>query len=114
MHLWADRIHRQRSLAQKGLKYPEVGIVDSRLLKSGIEILRGGLEGLPQYQPTVHRVSRVLIHDETILPFCVTHVQHNVSISIESASIDTAGKAMRAMSAEKFSGYEELRRVPAA
>src|ERR1700694_4035927 len=121
VHLWPDRIHRQRSFVQKGLKYPEVGIVDSRLLKSRIEIFRGGLEGLPQYQPTVNRVSRVLIHDKTILPFCVTHVQDNVSISIDVASIDTGRQAlqnggtdMRAMSAEQFSGYKESRRVPAA
>src|SRR6266850_1933611 len=90
VHLWADRIHRQRSFVQEGLEYPEVGIVDSRLLKSRIEIFRGRLEGLPQYQPAVNRVSRVLVHDQTILNSCVTNVHQNVSISIDLASIDTA------------------------
>jgi hypothetical protein len=33
VHLWADRIHRQRPFVQKGLKDSEIGIVDSRLLK---------------------------------------------------------------------------------
>src|SRR5260370_37793461 len=27
------------------------------------------MKGLPQHQPTVNRVSRVLVHDETIVPF---------------------------------------------
>src|SRR5882762_7078740 len=89
VHLWADRIHRQRSFVQEGLKYAEVGIIDSRLLESGIEIFRGRLEVLPQYQPTVNRVSRVLVHDETILTLCVTNVHKNASISIDFASIDT-------------------------
>jgi hypothetical protein len=51
------------------------------------------LEGLPQYQPTVNRVSRVLVHDETILTLCVTNVHKNVSISIDFASIDTEREA---------------------
>jgi hypothetical protein len=33
VHLWADRIHRQRPFFEERFKYPEVGIVDSRLLK---------------------------------------------------------------------------------
>src|SRR6266851_6618965 len=69
VYLWADRIHRQRSFVQEGLQYAEVGIVDSRLLKSRIKIFRGRPKGLPQHQPTVNRVSRVLVHDETIVPF---------------------------------------------
>src|SRR5229473_8420280 len=80
VHLWADGIHRQRPFVEECFKYPEVGIVDSRLLKSRIKIFRGRLKGLPQYQPTVNRGSRVLVHDETILPFCITDVQNNVSI----------------------------------
>src|SRR6266852_1868305 len=88
VHLWADGIHRQRPFVEECFKYPEVGIVDSRLLKSRIKIFRGRLKGLPQYQPTVNRVSRVLVHDETIVPFCLTDVQKNVSISIGLASID--------------------------
>src|SRR4029077_6895144 len=91
VHLWADRIHRQRPLVEECFQYPEVGIVDSRLLKSRIKIFRGRPKGLPQYQPTVDRVSRVLVHDKTILTLCVTNVQNNVSISIELASIDTKG-----------------------
>src|SRR6266853_3590555 len=87
VYRWADRIHRQRSFVQEGLQYAEVGIVDSRLLKSCIEIFRRRLEGLPQYQPTVTRVPRVLAHDETILTLCVTNVQKNVSISIDFSSI---------------------------
>ena len=81
--LWPDRIHRQRPFVEEHFKYPEVGIVDSRLLKSRIKIFRGSVKGLPPYQPTVDRVSRVLAHDQTIVPFCVTDVQKNVSISIE-------------------------------
>src|SRR5580704_7173820 len=88
VHLWADRIHRQRPFVEECFKYPEVGIVDSRLLKSRIKIFRGRSKGLPQYQPTVNRVSRVLVHDGTILHFCITDVQHNVSISIDLASIE--------------------------
>src|SRR5260370_24249663 len=30
-HFWADRIHRQRPFVQKGLKDPEIGVVDSSL-----------------------------------------------------------------------------------
>src|ERR1700730_1920549 len=75
VHLWADRIYRQRSFVQEGLQYPEVGIVDFRLLKSRIKIFRGCPKGLPQYQPTVDRVSRVLVHDETILLLYITDVQ---------------------------------------
>jgi len=82
VHLWPDRIHRQRPFAQQDLKDPEIGIVDSRLVKSRIEIFRSRPKGLQQYQPTVNRVSRLLVHNETILPFCITDVQHNVSISI--------------------------------
>src|ERR1700688_4632513 len=67
--LWADRIHRQRPFVEEGFKYPEVGIVDSRLLKPRVKIFRGRVKGLPQYHPTVNRVSRVLVHDETIVPF---------------------------------------------
>src|SRR6266852_2940230 len=88
VHLWADRIHRQRPFVEEGFKYPHVGIVDSRLLKSRIKIFRGRLKGLSQYQPTVNRVSRVLVHDETIVPLCITDVHKNVSISIDLASID--------------------------
>jgi hypothetical protein len=77
------------TFVEERFKYPEVGIVDSRLLKSRIKIFRGRPKGLPQYQPTVNRVSRVLAHDQTIVPFCVTDVQQYVSISIEFASIDT-------------------------
>src|SRR5713226_1300564 len=88
VHLWADRIHRQRPLVEECFKYPEVRIVDSRLFKSRIKIFRGRLKGLPQYQPTVHRVSRVLVHVEPIVLFCITDVHKNVSISIESTSID--------------------------
>src|SRR6267154_3988808 len=47
------------------------------------------MKGLAQHQPTVNRVPRVLVHDETILPLCITDVQKNVSISIDLASIDT-------------------------
>src|SRR5260370_6513240 len=94
VHLWADRIHRQRPFVEECFKYPEVGIVDSRLLKSRIKIFRGRLKGLPQHQPTVHRVSRVLVHNKNSLPFCVTDVQNNVSISIDLASIET-GKRQR-------------------
>jgi hypothetical protein len=32
------------------------------------------VEHLPPYQPTVDRVSRVLVHDETILLFYITDV----------------------------------------
>src|SRR5258708_4476278 len=95
VHLRPNRIHGQRSFVQKGLQYPEVGIVDSRLFQSRIKIFRGRPKGLPQYQPTVNRVSRVLIHDETIFTFRVTDVQKNVSISIELASIDTGERAAR-------------------
>jgi hypothetical protein len=66
VHLWADRIHRQRSFVQEGLQYAEVGIVDSRLLKSGKEIFRSRLEGLTPYQPTMHRVCGALCHDQAI------------------------------------------------
>src|SRR5216684_9017020 len=69
VHLWADRIHRQRPFVEECFKYPEVSTVDSRLLKSRIKIFRGRPKGLPQHQPTVNRVSRVLVHDETIVPF---------------------------------------------
>src|SRR5580693_4469482 len=88
VHFWADRIHRQRPFVEECFKYPEVGIVDSRLLKSRIKIFRGRSKGLPQYQPTVNRVSRVLVHDETIFTFRITDVQNNVSISIDLASIE--------------------------
>jgi hypothetical protein len=40
----------------------------------------------------VNRVSRALVHDETIVPLCITDVQKNVSISIDLASIDTEGE----------------------
>src|SRR6266852_45306 len=89
VHLWADRIHWQRPFVEEGFKYPEVGIVDSRLLQSRIKIFRRLPKGLPQNEPTVNRVSRLLVHDETILPFYITDVQQNVSISIDLASIDT-------------------------
>jgi len=72
--LWSDRIHRQRPFVEEHFQYPEVGIVDSRLLKSRIKIFRGRMKGLPPYQPTVDRVSRVLVHDETILLFYITGV----------------------------------------
>jgi hypothetical protein len=87
VHLGPDGIHRQGSFVQEGLQYPEVGIVDSRLLKTCIKIFRSRLKGLPPYQPTVNRVSRVLVHDETIVPFCITDVQANVSVSIGFTSI---------------------------
>src|SRR6266478_122897 len=93
VHLWPDRIHRQGSFVEECFQYPEVGIVDSRLLKSRIKIFRGRPKGLPQYQPTVNRVSRVLVHVETIVPLCITDVQHNVSISIDLASIDSGREA---------------------
>jgi hypothetical protein len=88
--LWPDRIHRQRPFVEEHFKYPEVGIVDSRLLKSCVEVLRGRVEHLPPYQPTVDRVSRVLVHDETILLFYITDVQNNISMSIYLASINSA------------------------
>jgi uncharacterized protein YbjT (DUF2867 family) len=87
--LWPDRIHRQRPFVEKHFQYAEVGIVDSRLLKSRIKIFRGSVKGLPPYQPTVDRVSRVLVHDQTIVSFYIADVQRNVSISIELASINT-------------------------
>src|SRR6266576_6341272 len=89
MHLWADRIYRQRPFVQEGFQDPEIGVVDSRLLKPRIKIFRRRMKGLPQYQPTVNRVSRVLPHDESIFTFRVTDVQKNVSIAIDLASIDT-------------------------
>src|SRR6266403_5788671 len=89
VHLWADRIHRQRPFVEECFKYPEVGIVDSRLLKSRIKIFRGRPKRLPQYQPTVNRVSRVLPHDESIFTFRITDVQKNVSMPIDLASIET-------------------------
>jgi|SRR5882724_636610 len=94
-HLWADGIHRQRSFVQEGFQYAEVGIVDACLLKSRVKIFRGCVEGLPQYQPTVNRVSRVLVHDETILTFRITDVHKNVSISIDLASMDSEREASR-------------------
>src|SRR4029077_7154991 len=93
VHLWADRVHRQRPFVEECFKYPEVGIVDSRLLKTCIKIFRSRTKGLPQYQPTVNRVSRVLVHDETILTFCITNVHNNVSKSIDLASIDSEREA---------------------
>src|SRR5258708_2149446 len=87
VHLWPDHIHRQRSFVEECFQYPEVGIVDSRLLKSRIKIFRGRPKGLPQYEPTVNRVSRSLVHDETIFAFRITDVHNNVSISIYLASI---------------------------
>ena len=53
VHFWA---HWQRSFVQKGLKYAEVGIAESRLLNSRLEIFRGCLEGLSPYQPNVNRI----------------------------------------------------------
>src|SRR6266478_5763389 len=88
-HLWPDGIHGQRPFVKECFEYPEVGIVDPRLLKSRIKIFRGRLKGLPQYQPTVNRVSQVLVHNKNSLRFYITNVQKNVSISIELASIDT-------------------------
>src|ERR1700682_6025026 len=85
VHLWPDRIHRQRPFVEEHFQYPEVGIVDPRFLKSRIEIFRGSVKGLPPYQPTVDRVSRVLPHDKTILHSYITGVQHNVSMSIDLA-----------------------------
>ena len=58
-----------------------------RLLKSRIEIFRRRVEGLPPYQPTVNRVSRVLIHSETIFALCITNVYRNISMSIDLALI---------------------------
>jgi hypothetical protein len=40
------------------------------------------VKGLSPHQPTVNRVSGVLVHGETILLFCITDVQQNVSMSI--------------------------------
>jgi hypothetical protein len=40
----------------------------------------------------VNRVSRVLVHDKTIVPLCITDVQKDVSISIELASIYIGGE----------------------
>src|SRR6266852_4862591 len=94
VHLWADRIYRQRPFVEECFQYPEVGIVDSRLLKSRIEIFRGRPKGLPQYQPTVNRVSRVLVHDQTILTLCITNVHKNVSKSIELTSIDSEARML--------------------
>src|ERR1700682_641828 len=91
--LWPDRIHRQRPFVEEHFQYPEVGIVDSRLLKSRVEIPRGRVERLPQYQPTVNRVSRVLVHGETILLLYITDVQQNVSMSIDLASMNTGREA---------------------
>src|ERR1700722_466903 len=88
VHLWADRIHCQRPSVEKHFQYSEVGLVDSCLLKSCIKIIRGRVERLHQYQPTVNRVSRVFVHDKTILFFYITDVQYNVSISIYFKSID--------------------------
>ncbi len=42
---------------------------------SPVKIFRGRPIGLPPYQPTVDRVSRVLFHNETILLFYITDVQ---------------------------------------
>ena len=36
VHLWADRVHGQGPFVEECFKYPEVGIVDSRLLKPRI------------------------------------------------------------------------------
>jgi len=74
-HFWADRIHRQRPFAEECLKDPEIGIVDSGLCQPRIEIFRSRLKGLHQYQPTVNRVSRGLVHDGTILPLYISDVQ---------------------------------------
>src|SRR5229473_5318930 len=52
--LWPDRIHRQRPFVEEGFKYPEVGIVDSRLFQSRIKIFRRRPKGLPQNEPTVN------------------------------------------------------------
>jgi hypothetical protein len=49
VHLWTDRIHRQGPFVEECFQYPEVGIVDSRLLKTCIQIFRGRPKGLPQY-----------------------------------------------------------------
>jgi len=91
--LWPDRIHRQRPFVDEHFKYPEVDIVDSRLLKSRIKIFRGIVKGPPPYQPTADRVSRVLVHGETILTFRMTDVQKYVSISIDLASINSEREA---------------------
>ena len=72
--------------------YLEIGKlrpIDSRLLKSCIEIFRRRLEGLPQYQPTVNPVSRVPVHGQTILTLCITKVHKYVSKSIDLTSIDS-------------------------
>jgi hypothetical protein len=37
-------------LFSEHFEYPEIGIVDSRLLKARIQILRGRPKGLPQYE----------------------------------------------------------------
>src|SRR5260370_26292263 len=67
VHFWANRIHWQRSFVQEGFQYAEVGIVESRFLKSRREIFQGRSEGLTPYKPTVNRVRRVLVHEQTIL-----------------------------------------------
>jgi hypothetical protein len=87
VHLWSDRIHRQGPFVEECFQYPEVGIVDTRLLKTCIQIFRSRLEGLPQYQPTVNRVWRLFVHDEAILTLCIANVYKNVSLSIFFASI---------------------------
>ena len=74
VHLWPDRIHRQGPFVEECFQYPEVGIIDSRLLKTCIQIFRSRLEGLPQYQPTVNRVWSLIVHDKTILTLCITNV----------------------------------------
>src|SRR5580704_15039665 len=93
VHLWTDRIHRQRPFVEERFQYPEVGIVDSRLFKSRIKIFQSRPKGLPPYQPTVDRVARFRVHDEAILTLRTTDVQENVSISIGSASIDSEREA---------------------
>src|SRR5882757_10668815 len=88
VHLWPDRIHRQGPFIEECFQYPEVGIIDSRLLKTCIQIFRSRLEGLPQYQPTVNQVWRLIVHDKTILTLCITNVYKNESVSIGLASMD--------------------------
>jgi hypothetical protein len=62
------------SFCTVGAPLTPIGIVDFRLLKTCIQIFRSRLERLPQYKPTMNRVSRDLVHDETIVPFYITDV----------------------------------------
>src|SRR6202158_5355763 len=85
VHLRPDRIHRPRSFVQKRFQYAEVGIVNSRLLKSRIEIFGSRLVRLNPYQPAVHRarevLSRVLGHDQYLMLLCDQCLQGCIHIN---------------------------------